>query len=194
MPPRLTNHQLYLNGQKVLKGVDYVLIGPVENMTPAFKFQIRTNDKIVLVLPQRDHTFVEVDLEPDNVHRLCDRCGKNSMPQTITLGSYYPEFPKSVCVPCTVRALRKEIAQFREVIAERQQQLRRYKRLFQLASRKTGTRDFRALMTLLDGQKRMMDLVSSTDELVGRSKHRLAELQNLVSELKKPKRLVNILR
>lgn len=194
MPPRFTNHQLYINGQKVREGEDYILIGPVENQTPAFKFLVGGSDKITLVLPQRDHSFVEVDLDPKKVHRLCDHCGENSMPQLDAVGVYYPEFPMSVCVPCTLKALRKEIASFRKVTEERRQQVKMYRRLFRMATRQEGT-DFQAMMIALDAPKRLMDLVSSTDALVGRSKTRLSELKALVAELtEKPKRLVNILR
>lgn len=198
MSPRFTNHQLYLNGQKVLegRGLDYTVIGNIEDQTVAFEYLVKGNDRITLVLLQRDLTFVEVDIEPKKVHRLCDRCGKNSMPQPDAAGFWYPEFPKSVCIPCTVKALRKEIAAFRQTMTERKQQLKTYKRLFRMAAKRKGTtKDFQAMMVLLDAPKKLMDLVTSTDGLVNRSERRMFELKNLLAELTEaPKRLVNILR
>jgi hypothetical protein len=198
MAPRFTNHQLYLNGQKVLegRGLDYTVIGNIEDQTIAFEFMVKKTDRITLVLLQRDLSFVEVDLDPKNAHRLCDSCGKNSMPQPEAEGFWFPEFPKSVCIPCTVKALRKEIASFRDVLAERRKQLKGYRRLYKVSTKRKGvTRDYQDILVVLDAPTRLFDLAESTEKLVERSETRMVALRELLAELTEaPKRLVNILR
>jgi hypothetical protein len=187
MTVRKVDHQLYLNGLKVIEGhdKDYVMIGPTEDMTPAFTHLVKGNDRVTLVLPQRGGDYIEADLDPKKVHRLCDKCHRNSQPQPDAAGNYAEGFPKSSCVPCVLRGVRAEIKTVQTQIKDRKGQLTHYRKLFRLSTRRKGIdTDMRDLVLALDGPTLMRNMVEATEGLVQRTQDRLAVLKDLRDELK----------
>lgn len=175
--PRFLDHQLYLNGCRVIEGRDHDYI-VVDDHLPAFQFLVKGDDRIVWVEPH-GAGFNEFELEPKRVHRLCPKCLDNSKPQPDTEGSYVSGFNRELCVPCAIELIAAEIKDDRERLNERLSDLARYQSFQELAIKHQGTEGILAdLIRFFDVYTKSGELKLSTGELVKRTKERIKSLED----------------
>jgi len=184
--PRFMDHQLYLNGQRVLEGRndDYVV---VDSRLPAFNFIIKGNDYIVWT-ETHGVGVEEYRLDPKKVHRLCPKCQANSKPQPEAAGEYHTGYLREVCSSCTIELLEEAIRAERAVLDKRLAQLAKYRRFRDLVGPRGKLRDgeMQEIFSLLDAHTKINDLVQSTTDLVERTKKNIdgmgAALESLVRD------------
>jgi hypothetical protein len=175
--PRFLDHQLYLNGLRVIEGVneDYVV---ADSRLPAFTFLVKGDDRIVWT-EGHGVGVNEFELEPKKVHRLCPKCQENSKPQPDTTGCYTQGFNRELCVPCAIELIAAEIQDEKERLEERLADLTRYQSFQELAIQHQGSKGILAdLMKFFDVYTKSGELKHSTAELVKRTRARIKALQD----------------
>ncbi|NIT79556.1 MAG: hypothetical protein GWN58_32895 [Anaerolineae bacterium] len=175
--PRFLDHQLYVNGCRVIEGRenDYIV---VDDHLPAFNFVIKGDDRIIWTEPH-GAGINEFELEPKKVHRLCPKCLENSKPQYEATGLYHDGFGCDLCVPCAIELIAAEIEDEKERLNQRLAELARYREMKEEVNRHLmdDTKLLTFVLELLDAPAKLSELVQSTTDLAQRTRDNLEALK-----------------